>query len=616
MSQVVPDLRFCTTQLGYRVGASKRVVVRIGDPTVRSLTVHLNTSNYHHRRTGREPEGWDVDRFPWPFDLLDGALIPGSSNYVSDQVGGTSLTTFEVVAVDSRWGTFLCGTLDFDRPGVYVLESDQGVSLPFEINDSTHDRLQRGYLIATHSQRSGLAIPGVRDAEFADDARRDSDGLQLQAAGGWYDAGDHRKWTSTTVLHLLALTALCRAHDGPFAADAHDELDWGCEYFQQIISEAGQVVENIGGGSVPSGVTIDDWWFDNHSGTTADGSGSNATNNVPGTGGERSANTLDNPNVQFQFVRALASAASVGNPVRAARSRVAAERAWSFGRQRGHDRRTLFVAAELEAAAALRRLPEPPVDLTDVEELTGELLARQSTTAGPLSGYFMDDAGHTDGYRSIAFSCDPPMALLDAIETLAPHDSAAALREQCLEAITLHIDEYLLRSATDNVFGLPPYGVWTDPPFPNRQTFTEFAPGRFVRYFGAPWNRDFIVHGTNGVTMHQAFLLARAGRLLERQDWLAAATRLIEWGTGANPDNMSLFTGIGHRHPVPFCPRTLQVPEAAVIGYIGRPDDTPYVEQSNAHEWSTQEVWGVPFIYASLAISQLDAASNHVWYDQ
>jgi hypothetical protein len=34
-------------------------------------------------------------------------------------------------------------------------------------------------------------------------------------------------------------------------------------------------------------------------------------------------------------------------------------------------------------------------------------------------------------------------------------------------------------------------------------------------------------------------------------------------------------------------------------------DDTPYLETSNAVEWSTQEIWDVPFFYAVGAIAYL-----------
>jgi hypothetical protein len=41
------------------------------------------------------------------------------------------------------------------------------------------------------------------------------------------------------------------------------------------------------------------------------------------------------------------------------------------------------------------------------------------------------------------------------------------------------------------------------------------------------------------------------------------------------------------------------------MGFIGRPDNTPYLETSNAVEWSTQGIWDVPHFYAVGAIACL-----------
>jgi hypothetical protein len=114
-----------------------------------------------------------------------------------------------------------------------------------------------------------------------------------------------------------------------------------------------------------------------------------------------------------------------------------------------------------------------------------------------------------------------------------------------------------------------------------------------------------MVHGTNSVIMHQAHLLARAGRLLGERKWQQHAERLLAWAMGHNPTGLSLFTGIGSRHPVPYSARCLRVPEATVTGFLGRPDDSPYLETSNALNWNTQEIWGIPYVHALAAIHYL-----------
>jgi hypothetical protein len=51
--------------------------------------------------------------------------------------------------------------------------------------------------------------------------------------------------------------------------------------------------------------------------------------------------------------------------------------------------------------------------------------------------------------------------------------------------------------------------------------------------------------------------------------------------------------------------RIAQLPEALLAGFIGRPDDTPYIEESCAIEWNTQEYWSVPYQHAVCTLAFL-----------
>ncbi|HEY3925484.1 MAG TPA: glycoside hydrolase family 9 protein [Acidothermaceae bacterium] len=574
------------------------------------ITVYLNDSMFRHQRIGGSmPPDWDGRRFPWPFDPLAGELVPGTSTYAALDDRRTELQTVVCRRIQTRWGAFYEGNLtSFETPGIYALETQSGMSVPFEIWERTYDRLLRGYLVSTNAQRSSDEVAGVRDSDYEDDAVRDSDGLQMPAAGGWFDAGDARKWTDSTVIHLGALSMLVKHGPKLLAAAAESELEWGRDYFLHIAAESGQVPDNIAAGSLPPGFDMSTWWFENHSGTALDGSGSVPTDGIPGTGDERRALMDVNAHAQFLFIREHAEAALAGHPVRRARSRVIAERAWRFIEETGHDGRTLFVACEVRAAAALARLVKPSVSLDRVADAARACLALQvrerPAEDDGLFGFFMETE-RSDGFRSIGFSCEPALALLDAARVLGPDHE---LYRVCIDGVTSYIDDYLLADAKSNPFGLPPYGIYREPLYEDRQTFRPAGGGLKVRTFIAPWNRDSIAPGGAGVVMHQAYLLARAGRTLERADWSAAAERLLQWVTGSNPQGLSLCTGIGSRHPVAFSTRTLKVPEAMVAGHIGLPDDSPYLATSNAVEWNTQEIWGVSFVYATQAILWLTSA--------
>jgi len=128
-----------------------------------------------------------------------------------------------------------------------------------------------------------------------------------------------------------------------------------------------------------------------------------------------------------------------------------------------------------------------------------------------------------------------------------------------------------------------------------------------VRTFLHPYNTQGIVHGTSSVLMSHAHLLARAASHFEQPSWRAAAEKLLHWCLGHNTLNRSLFSGIGYRQPIGYSYRIPQIPEAMVTGFIGRPDDSPYLEESTAIEWNTLEYWSIPMLQAAQAACWLRA---------
>lgn len=588
-----PGPVFHVTQLGFRPGSPQRVLVSVPGCDADTIRVRANAGYDRRRRTGSTPPGWTSRRFAWPFDPMDGT--PDDDG----RTDASGLPTVVCALEGTRWGSFYRGDLGGMGAGIYTLELDGGVSLPFEIAESLYDRLLAGYLDYTMAQRSAQPQHGVDGPLFLDDARTDTDGAQVLAVGGWYDAGDHRQWTSTTALHLGALATI--AVDGPQAwrERAQAELDWGLDYFLHLVDDQGRVPDNVGGGALPPGFDLTTWWFENHAGTACDGSGSAPSDDVPSSGDERIAMMDRNPHAENVLIRELAVSCPAGPAAQAARARIVAERVWRRSRSLGAEPRTLFLASRLRAAVALSRLAAPVVSRQEVVELAERLLRRQHVapaTSPALSGYFMEQGG-ADAFRSIPFSCEPALALLDAAEVLD-----GELRVRACRAVAEYIDRYLLADAGSNPFGLPPYGVYLERLHPDLQLFRDAGDGRWVRTFMAPWNRDAIVHGNSAVLMHQCYLLARAAATARRPEWAGAAELILQWSAGANPEGLSVFLGLGYRHPVPFSPRLPTMPGAVLNGHIGRPDDTPYLETSTAVNWNTQEVYGVPSTYAAQAV--------------
>lgn len=596
------SLRFvhATTQLGFRSDSPKTVTLIPQDDAARQAADVLpfavqRVMNRLERRLN-VPEIWGPAPWPWPFDPLNGPPLQPWRNYGSAaQASGGIAFLGELRRTESRWGSCWQGRFDaFRTEGIYQIETAHGMTPPFVIDRDPYTKLVRGYLNYLNAQRCGVDLPGVRRAMDTEDAVRDSDGVWLPVGGGWYNAGDRRKWLSLTLQNLEACTRIANIGHPDFRATALDELRWGNRYFHNMVTAEGQVYEDVGGGDLREGFNYEQhWWIENHPGCIA------------GHFTQRTIRTTYNPWVQFLFARAQAGTAAVLSAAEGDRCRSLAARAWHYGLRRRHDDRTLFLAGELRAALELRAAG---CDISEVEidALADRLLARQDLGEPGLSGYFLEKDG-ADAYRSIAFACDPAFALLRLCELRHAGDARAGAARTAIEHF---IDRFLLADARSNPFGVTPYGVFFQPPLAEHQTFRDAGRGRGVRTFIHPFNEQRMVHGTNGALMHHAALLARAGRTFERDDWLAAAERLLQWSTGHNPAGLSLFTGAGFHHPVPMSAFAHQIPGAALNGFCGRPDDTPYVETANLEEWNTQEVWDVPNYYATEAALHLGGDSR------
>lgn len=583
-------------QLGYRPGSPKPLTLVVDATTAATMPervpYYLRALFDRLPRDNPPPAGWNSRYFRWPFDLTKGRLKPEL---------GRILHQGELTRTTTRWGTVWQGDFaGFTSEGHFQIETDYGSTYPMAIKASLYERIHRTFLNYLSCQRSGAEIPGLRKAEHLDDGILDTTREQIPAAGGWYDAGDLRKWLFLTLPNLSALAALARRGHPGLRPAALDEIRWGNRYFHAMMAPDGQMWEDLAGGTFKAGLDLEkDWWYENHPGCNADNAGCFYTDNLPGTGDERIIRTTYNPAVQFLFVRTQCQVATLLTPAEAARCLALAAKAWQYGRTRGHDRRTLFVAMELWAALESTAAGAKLVTLDEVRILARELLDRQDAGTEGLQGYFMEKNA-TDAFRCIALSCEPVLALLRLVE-LAPaglEAETAAARA----AVARYLDGYVLADATSNPFGVGPYGVYLHPPTPELQVFRDAGRGRGVRTFIHPFSPQQIVHGTTGVVLHQAALCAKAGRLLQRPAWQLAAERMIQWALGHNLEGLSLHSGVGFRHPTPFSAYVTQLPDTMCVGHIGRPDDSPYLETSPLIEWSSQEVWDIPHGHLTEAV--------------
>ena len=596
------DMQLSLSHLGY-LPKSPKILTLLPENHAdlpERIPFYLRQNCLRMTRDAHAEKGFSA-RFPAPYDLLRGKLVPG--------IGTQTLYKGELRKIATRWGTLWQADFsEFDTPGSYQIETDGQISPPFAVRDRIYDRIVSGYLTFLRAQRCGQAVFGVHEACHLDDGVRDTDGSPLPAGGGWHDAGDFRKWLAFTLYHVDALLTIRErlSEDldrGGIAPDSLlDEIAWGNTYFHRMIGPSGQVYEDVAGGDSPpaSGLTYaNDWWFENHPGCYADASDNRWTDNIPESGDERRVRTTFNPLVQWAFVHVQARASKQLPASQAKKCMQLARIAADFGRRQGHDNRTLFLAAELRGYLELLAAGDLSPDLPALIACAQALIQRQATPRTGLSGYFLE-AGSTDGFRSVAFAADPALTLLRFWEMRAMiRDEPTA--ELARQAVMRYIEGYLLADCDSNPFSLTPYGVYVDPPHGDRQVFRDAGNGRSVRTFMHPFNAQGIVHGTSSVLMSHAHLLARAGVLLQQPQWCRTAERLLHWCLGHNPLNRSLFSGIGYRQPYGYSFRIPQIPEAMMVGFIGRPDDSPYLEESSAIEWNTLEYWSVPFLQVAQA---------------
>ena len=547
------------------------------------------------------PLGGFSERFPSPYDTLRGRLIPRPASYYRQG---------ELHRISTRWGLFWQADFNgFTTPGSYQIETDWQVSPPFAIRERVYDRIIAGYLTFLRAQRCGYEMFGVHEACHLDDGELDTDGRPWPATGGWHDAGDFRKWLAFILYHVEALVTLHeRVQDdlirgGVTPAHLREEIAWGNRLFHRMINDEGQVYEDVAGGSAPpgSGFTYEqDWWFENHPGCYGDASDNRWTDNRPGSDDERKVRTTYNPLVQWAFVLAQARAARCLAPPAAEQCLKLAERAARYGRRRGHDSRTLFLAAELRGNLELLAAQSTEAEQQAILALATELLNRQDSGGEGLSGYFLE-GGQADGFRSVAYAADPALTLLRLWELRGWLGGCAALVDRAADAVHRYVEEYLLADAASNPFGLTPYGVYLNPPHTDRQCFRNAGRKRGVRTFVHPFNALGFASGTGSVLLSHAHLLARASAALGPASWRSAAERLLHWTLGHNTCNRSLFTGFGYRQPIGYSFRIPQLPEALMNGFLGRPDDSPYLEESTNIEWNTLEYWSIPYLHAAQA---------------
>jgi endoglucanase len=164
---------------------------------------------------------------------------------------------------------------DLQKPGRYVLQVGLLQTAPFEIGDNVYVNASKALVRSFYLQRCGVALDDAQtglhhavchaaDGSLAHDDEVNAQGLVIQAAGGWHDAGDYGKYVATAAVSIgRILNAFERAssslssddlnipesHNG--LPDLLDEMRIGLDWMLKMQRRDGAVYRKIGGAQWP-----------------------------------------------------------------------------------------------------------------------------------------------------------------------------------------------------------------------------------------------------------------------------------------------------------------------------------------------------------------------------
>jgi len=559
--------------------------------------------------------------------VVDAAALPGGAAETFE-VQDLGLADAEALGEWESWKAVFRGRLsrhrgpmgdhlvgDFTeirRPGLYrvMLPGAAGWSHPFVVSDGAFARLPGMLLDFVHAQRCGAFEDGERGPCHLDDGVRSDTGEPVDAAGGWHDAGDLRKWMVTTPLPVLGCLAIGGRlafrrdhwHEKHFEDDALSEAAWGVRWVLKMQDPAtGLFWEDVGGGGEGRAVPGTRWWVDNHAGCVADNAGNRFTDNRKASGDERTVRVQYNPIAQYVAVALLADAVErfhAAAPALARQSRDSALACWRAMEARSGDafhRWTSVLSWRLLAALRLHDWGVVPEDA--VTALVKRLLTLQARR-----GFFWMDADRRDPYRGIVHAAQPAIALCSFIE----RDFEHLMVDRAREALERLWDGYVAPLAAANPYGIVPYGLYAEPRTAAAgDVYHEFAPGLWYRFFMPAHAPERVNHGLAGHWTSWAHALGMMGRVLERRDFRDAAFDQLAWITGANPLGTSMISGVGVRTAAPYSRFAGSLPGGCMVGPRGTAEDTAWLDTEGRLAWNSGEYWMAPLASTLMALAEL-----------
>ncbi|HPQ16711.1 MAG TPA: glycoside hydrolase family 9 protein, partial [Bryobacteraceae bacterium] len=324
--------------------------------------------------------------------------------------------------------------------------------------------------------------------------------------------------------------------------------------------------------------------------------------NKIGTADDRYINTAKNPTIQAMFTGMQAMAAQAFRSTDAeyaAQLLAASQRCWEANK-RGS--RSAELAWWARAAAELYRATGNDRWQTEAVALGRRLLELQETrfVGGQklVRGFWRTGPNQSEPYTDAVHASLPPLVLLELAETFDEHPDA----KRWLDAVRLHLSEYVAPMCARSAYGILPFGIFIGSPTP--ESYRPLAGELTYRYF-MPVRKQYWWVGTTSHLLSYAYLLARAARVLKDNAWRDLAYRQMEWVMGANPFGACLMTGEGIRNPYPHSRFVGLIIGGIMNGIGGNVRDEPVLDTENGYDWRTTEYWSPHNAYYISAVSAL-----------
>jgi hypothetical protein len=523
--------------------------------------------------------------------------------------------------VDSPLGAYCVGDFSgWTEPGIYrvALSATLEHSYQFAITDGVCGWLPATLLNFVRNWRSGPFENAWRGRSNMDDAVRTDDGAAADAVGGWYDAGDLRKWMVHSNLPALAMMD---AHEripwqyaewervekgwSPWLLEAR----WGLDFMLKMQDPAsGMFFEDVGGGRNSRKRPGMSWWYENHSGCYADNADNRFTDNQPASGDERPVRVQYNPVAQFTSVTILARAALRYADVDAPRARQcgeAAQRGWALGlppdpkflESEGLDYGSWTCVRSWRALAALGLHQCGRLPWAEVDRAAGDLLANFD----PKLGFWRNSTGGAEPYRGILHSAQPLIALIEVGRVGAD----TALVGRIRDVLRRCLDAYVYPLAELTPFGVVPFGLYRERASEG-DLYRPWRDGYSYRFLMPENHPQRINHGLAGHWTSWSHALALAGAFFGEARCTDLAWRQLHWLMGCNPFNACVISGVGYNNPMPHSRFLGTFPGGFCTAFNGSAADMPLLDQDGDAQWNTTEYWMTPLSNTLMALSLLN----------